>query len=92
MRTLALGAGAAAATFVALFAMSILFPRFQSFPAVTLFLGAEALLVGSAIWLGRNWWRMPERIAVSAIVSLLTVAAFLFLLMLQPIYMRGLMS
>lgn len=85
MRTLSIGLGAAAATFVALFAVVGALYLVQLLGMLGLFLGVEALMVGGAIWLGRNRLRMPG-IADVAIVGLLIAAVLLLLWAFQPTY------
>lgn len=86
MRTLSLGLGAAAATFVVLFAVVGANYLVQLFGALSVFLGLEAMLVGTAIWLDRSRRQVPDWIAVSVIV----IAAVLLLLWAQPTYMQPL--
>jgi hypothetical protein len=80
---MSLGLGAAAATFVALFAVVGAKYLVQFFGALSVFLGVETLVVGTAIWLRQTGRRVPEWIVVAAIV----IAAVLLLLANQPTYM-----
>lgn len=82
MRTLSLGLGAAAATFVVLFAMVGALYLVQLFGVLGLFWGVEALLVGTAIWLHQTRRQVPEWIAVSAIA----IAVLLLLVATLPTY------
>jgi hypothetical protein len=83
VRTLSVGLGAAAATFVALFAVVGANYLVQFLGALSVFLAVEALLVGTAVWLNLNRRRVPEWIVVAAIVT----AAVFLLLATQPTYL-----
>jgi hypothetical protein len=83
VRTLSLGLGAAAATFVALFAVVGAYYLVQFLGALGVFLGIEALVVGTAIWLRQTGRRVPEWIVVVAIV----IAAVFWFLATQPTYL-----